>query len=195
MKTRQLVAVAIAALSLAQGACNRTNAIAIDPPKEAPEIAGVDWNGKPFSLAAQRGRVVLVAFGYTSCPDICPTTLSRLRQAVGKRDDVEVVFVTVDPERDTKDRLAAYVPAFGADFHAPTLEPAALQRVRDGFEVVATRHYAAPGTPNQTARYVIDHTSGIFLLDRTGRIRAHLPADATPEDMRREVDRIAGEKT
>jgi len=195
MKKNRLGIVAFAALALWLSACNRTNAVAIDPPRDAPDITGIDWNGKPFSLAEQRGRVVLVAFGYTSCPDICPTTLSRLRKAVGHDDDVAVVFVTVDPERDTKERLASYVPAFGADFHAPTLAPDALRQVRDGFEVVATRHYAAPGTPNQTARYVIDHTSGIFVIDRAGKIRLRIPADATPEEMRRDIERIAEERS
>ena len=189
MRAHLLKSLAITVLLLVASACNRTNAVEVDPPRAAPEIEGIDWNGKPFSLGEQRGRVVLVTFGYTHCPDICPTTLSRLRQAVGTRDDVEVVFVTVDPERDTMERLAAYVPAFGA------WKPAVFQRVRAGFEVVATRHYAAPGTPGQTARYVIDHTSGIFVLDRTGRIRVRLPAEATPEDMLREVERIAGERS
>jgi protein SCO1 len=193
MKKNTVGVIAMAALFLWLTACNRTNAVAVDPPKPAPEIVGVDWNGQPFALSKQRGKVVVVTFGYTSCPDICPTTLSRLRKAVKGNGDVEVVFITVDPERDTKERLAAYVPAFGDDFHAPTLEPAMFQKVRDGFDVVATRHYAAPGTPDQTARYVIDHTSGIFVIDRGGKIRARLSADASPEDMRREIERLVEE--
>ena len=195
MKNISIGVVAMAAIFLSLTACNRTKAVVVDPPRPAPAITGVNWNGQPFDLAKHRGKVVVVSFGYTNCPDICPMTLSSLRKAVGANDDVEVVFITVDPERDTKDRLAAYVPAFDEDFFAPTLEPAVFQRVRDGFNVVATRHYAAPGTPDQTARYVIDHTSGIYVLDREGRIRVQVPADATPEDMRGAIERIVEERS
>lgn len=171
--------------------CQRSVALEVDPPRRAPKITGVDWNDEPFSLEGLRGSVVVVSFGYTNCPDVCPTTLSRLRKAVAGIEGVEVVFFTVDPERDTKERLASYIPAFAADFHAPTLEPAVFAKMRKAFDVVATRHYAAPGTRNHTARYMIDHTSGVFLIDPEGMVRVRIPAEATPEQLRAEIQRLA----
>ena len=181
-------------LLLHLGGCSDSSSWAIEPPRQAPEIEGTDWNGAAFALSALRGEVSVLTFGYTQCPDICPTTLARLKQAVGGREEVAVVFLTVDPQRDTKDRLAAYVPAFDERFHAPTLTAEAQERMLAAYEVVATRRYAPARSFDQPARYAIDHTSGFLVVDRKGRLRLRLPAEASPEEIRKEIARLAAEE-
>ena len=92
----------------------------VDPPTDAPEIVGVNWDESDFRLSDLQGKVIVLFFGYTYCPDICPFTLSRMKQLEVQLEalasDLEVVFVSVDPERDSSERLAGYVPGFKPDF-------------------------------------------------------------------------------
>ena len=129
-----------------------------------------DHNGKTRTLADFRGKVVVVFFGYTRCPDVCPTTLADLRVAKeqlgeeGKR--LQVLFVTVDPERDTRQLLASYVPAFDPSFLGLYGDAAATSRVAKEFKVF---YQKAPGkTPDS---YTVDHTSASYVFDPQGRLR------------------------
>jgi len=129
-----------------------------------------DHNGKTRALADFRGKVVVVFFGYTRCPDVCPTTLADLKVAKeqlgeeGKR--LQVLFVTVDPERDTRQLLASYVPAFDPSFLGLYGDAAATARVAKEFKVF---YQKAPGrTPDG---YTVDHTSASYVFDPQGRLR------------------------
>ncbi|HET7765485.1 MAG TPA: SCO family protein [Burkholderiales bacterium] len=129
-----------------------------------------DHTGMTRALADFRGKVVVVFFGYTHCPDVCPTTLADLKVAReqlgedGKR--VQVLFVTVDPERDTRQLLANYVPAFDPSFLGLYGDPAATARVAKEFKVF---YQKVPGkTPDN---YTVDHTAGSYVFDPQGRLR------------------------
>jgi len=149
------------------------------PSFKSTDITGVDWGrelslkdhtGKPRTLADFRGKVVVIFFGYVHCPDVCPTTLAELKSVVeqlgadGQR--VQVLFVTVDPERDTPELLGRYVPAFYPSFLGLYGDPEQTARTAKEFKVY---YQKVPGaTPDS---YSVDHTAGSFVFDPSGRIR------------------------
>lgn len=130
-----------------------------------------DHNGKQRTLADFKGKAVVMFFGYTHCPDVCPTTMVELKSVMEQlgpdADRVQVLFVTVDPERDTQALLAQYVPAFDPRFLGmrPANE-AALQKLAKDFKV----YYAkVPGT--SPSNYTMDHSAGSYVFDPEGRLR------------------------
>jgi protein SCO1/2 len=134
------------------------------------DFALTDHTGKARTLADFRGKAVVMFFGYTRCPDVCPTTLAELRAVKdqlgedGKR--LQVLFVTVDPERDTQKLLANYVPAFDSSFLGLYGDSAAIARVAKDFRVF---YQKSPGkTPDG---YTVDHTAGSYVFDPQGRLR------------------------
>lgn len=137
-----------------------------------------DHNGKPRSLSDFRGKVVAVFFGYTHCPDVCPTTLADLAQTLrllGKDGDrVQVLFVTLDPERDTRELLAQFVPAF---------HPAILGLYGDAQSTASTaRNFMVDYQKIPTKKgYLLDHTTFIYLLDTQGKVRL-LAGDREPSE-------------
>jgi len=142
----------------------------LEPAKAAASIELTDYRGQPFSMAQQRNKVVLVFFGYTSCPDVCPTTLAHMaqvkRQLGDAFEDVRVVFITVDPNRDTPDKLARYMTLFDSDFLGLTGSPTELRRVMNAYQVTAVRRESA-----ETAQYSIDHSAFTYVIDKQGRLR------------------------
>jgi len=139
----------------------------------ARDFALTDHNGKPRTLADFKGKVVVMFFGYTQCPDVCPTTMAEMANVVkelgpaGK--DVQVLFVTVDPERDKRELLAQYVPAFNPTFLGLSGDAAATAKVAKEFKV----YYAkVPGTTPDG--YSMDHTAGSYVFDRNGKVRLFL---------------------
>jgi protein SCO1/2 len=155
----------------------------LKPPKPASDVTLTTQDGKPFKLSSEQGKVVALWFGYTFCPDVCPTTLAdltRARQQLGKdADRLRIVFVTVDPERDTPARLRDYVKAFGGNFIAATGTPAQLAQARTAYGVVAEKRIVA-GT---SAVYLIDHSAFVYVVDRAGRLRLMFPFGISVEDM------------
>lgn len=141
-----------------------------------------DFNGKTRTLADFRGKVVLVVFGYTSCPDVCPTTLQDYAQAMKRLGDdashVQLLFITVDPARDTAALLREYVPAFDPRFLGLRGDEKAIERVTQDFHVYAQAHPAKPGEP-----YSVDHASQVFAFDPQGRLRLVIPASTKPDDI------------
>jgi protein SCO1/2 len=131
-----------------------------------------DHNGKPRTLADFRGKAVVLFFGYTHCPDVCPTTLADLAQAMrllGKdAARVQVLFVTVDPERDGAEMLAQYVPAFDPSFLALRGDAQQTAQVAQAFGVVYQKQPTSSG-------YNMDHSAGTFLIDTAGRTRLLAP--------------------
>jgi len=155
------------------------------------ELALTGHDGKPRTLADFRGKVVVVFFGYTQCPDVCPTTLSEMAEvmkALGARSDkVQVLFVSVDPERDTQALLAQYVPAFDARFLGLYGDAEATTKAAREFKVFFQK---VPGkTPSS---YTVDHTAGSYVFDPQGRIRLFVKhaqgVEPLASDLRRLID-------
>lgn len=136
----------------------------------ARDFALTDHQGKPRTLADFKGKAVVVFFGFTHCPDVCPTTLAEmatvLQQLGPQADKVQVLFITVDPERDTPELLAKYVPAFHPSFIGLTGDKAAIEKVAKEFRVF---YQKVPGKTPES--YTIDHTAGSYVFDPQGRIR------------------------
>lgn len=136
----------------------------------ARDFALTDHNGKPRTLADFKGKAVVMFFGYTQCPDVCPTTMAEMTavmQALGPQaDKVQVLFVTVDPERDTANMLAHYVPAFDPRFLGLVGDAAATAKVAKEFKVF---YQKVPG--KEPGSYSMDHTAGSYVFDPQGRIR------------------------
>lgn len=139
--------------------------------KQAVDFELVTAQGQPFRLSNQQGHIVMVFFGYTSCPDICPTTLSEARRVLEDlgEDGVHIryVFVTVDPERDTPDRLASYIASFHPAIIGLTGDPATLAAVQEDYGVVAERQELE----GSAIGYIINHTARVFLVDQQGNLR------------------------
>ena len=143
-------------------------------------FALTDHDGTPRTLADYRGKAVVVFFGYVQCPDVCPTTLAALADAMKvlgpDADRVQVLFVTVDPERDTAELLKQYVPAFDPRFVGLRGEPAATEQVAKDFRVF---YQKVPGATPET--YTVDHSAGSFLFDPQGRLRVYEGHGQPPE--------------
>ena len=156
-----------------------------DPPRLAPEFTLVGSDGSEVTLAEHRGKVVLLTFGFTYCAAVCPTTLATLAQARGllgdKADAVQVIFVTVDPQRDDAAQMSPYLAAFDPSFIGATGEPAALAEVREAYGVTAVKEGTGPG-------YAMAHTSSIFLIDGAGRLRAMMPFGRDAADFAHDIE-------
>ena len=143
----------------------------------------LDPDGKLRTLNDFKGKVVVMFFGYTQCPDVCPTTLTEMQQVMTllgpQSDKVQVLFVTVDPERDTATILKQYVPSFDARFLG--LRPAdevALEKVTKDFKIYYKK---VPGT--SPGSYTIDHTAGSYAFDPEGRLRLYIKHAQGPETL------------
>ena len=139
-----------------------------------------DTQGRPRHLEDFRGKVVVLFFGYTQCPDVCPATLAQLAE-VNRRlgpdaSRVQVLFVTVDPERDTADALSAYVGAFDPRFVALRGDAAATQRVAKDFKIYFEKR-------KQGASYTVDHSAQSYVIDPQGRLRLLVRHDRLAQDL------------
>jgi len=141
--------------------------------REIPRLALRDEDGRTLDRAALQGHWTLVFFGFTQCPDVCPTTLATLARAQRSLSDLppaqfpHVLLISVDPERDTPERLAAYVHFFDPSFMAATGDPGAIDAVTKAFGVPYAR-VAAPG-----GGYTVDHGAAVFVVDPRATIVAH----------------------
>lgn len=146
-----------------------------------------DHNGQPRSLGDFKGKAVVLFFGYTQCPDVCPTTLAEIaeaRQRLGPDGaKVQTVFVSVDPERDTPEVLAAYAAGFGPDVVALRGTPEQTTAAAKAFKVFFAK---APG--KEPGSYSVDHTAGTYVFDAQGRVRLFVRygggADALVHDLK-----------
>ena len=136
----------------------------------ARTLALTDHHGKPRTLDDFKGKVIVVFFGYTQCPDVCPTTLAALREVRDKLgpdgDRLQVLFVTVDPERDTEQLLAVYVPAFHPDFLGLRGDAEATAKVAKEFKIFYNKN-----TGTTPTSYTVDHSAGVYIFDPQGRVR------------------------
>jgi protein SCO1/2 len=136
----------------------------------AKDFQLTDHNGKPRTLADFKGKAVVVFFGYTQCPDVCPTTMAEMASVMKElgpqADRVQVLFITLDPERDTPELLSKYVPAFDPRFLGLFGDKAATDKVAKEFKVF---YQKVPG--KEPGSYTMDHTAGSYVFDPQGRIR------------------------
>jgi protein SCO1 len=132
-------------------------------------LALTDHSGKPRTLADFKGKVVVIFFGFTQCPDVCPTTLAQMGKVVKELgadgDKVQVLFVSVDPERDTRELLKQYTTAFHPSFLGLSGDAEATARAAKEFKIYVQKQPAKGGG------YTVDHSAGTFILDQHGRLR------------------------
>jgi len=150
----------------------------------------VDQNGKTITDADLKGRWSLIYFGYTHCPDACPTALNDISIALAdlgaKRDEVRPIFITVDPERDTPEALKAYVTAFDAPILALTGTPEQIAKAAKGYRVYYAKHPEAGGD------YSMDHSSVIYIMDPEGRFTASFTHENSPEQIADRLKKLVG---
>ena len=155
----------------------------------AKGFALTDHNGKPRTLADFKGKVVVVFFGYTQCPDVCPTTLSELagiKKALGSEAErLQVIFITLDPRRDTPELMAGFVPAFDSSFLGLWGEQAVIDKVAKDFKVFAQK------VPSKDSKsYTIDHTAGSYVFDDQGRIRLFVRHGQGGDGLQKDLQRL-----
>jgi protein SCO1/2 len=160
-----------------------------EPPHAAPDFSLRGSDGGELTLGRFRGKVVALAFGFTSCPDVCPVTLGTLREArkrlVADGRDLQVVYITVDPERDDAERMRVYLASFDASFAGGTGTPEQLEAVRKQYGILAEKVKTPAG-------YSVAHSSSIFLIDPEGRLRALMPYGHPAEDFVHDVKLLLG---
>lgn len=152
-----------------------------------------DQHGNPFELAVRRGKVILLFFGYTNCPDVCPTTLAdfgRIKAGLGERsENVLFVFITEDPERDNQARLAEYLSAFDPAIIGLTGSLEELQPVWVAYYIAREKEQVT----DHEDEYMVAHTSRIYVIDKLGRLRLTFAYDMTVEDMTQDVLHLVDE--
>lgn len=191
-----LIALALASLLLGSGALlflsYRDNPKGAAGTLLASAIGGpfqlVDQNGKPFTDADLKGKWHLVFFGYTHCPDTCPTTLNEVALAIdrlgNRRDQVGVVFITVDPARDTPETLKSYVASFDAPVAALSGSAEQVAQAAKAYRVYSAKR------PRSDGGYDMDHSAVIYVMDPQGRFTATFTPDSTAEIMAQRLQKL-----
>ena len=148
----------------------------------APDFALINGQGETVNLSDYKGEIVLLYFGYTFCPDICPTTLSELSKVQHQLDDggekIQVVMVTVDPQRDTPDKLAEYVDHFHPDFAGLSGTKEAIDAAGEGFGI-----YYEKNEGSEATGYLVDHTARVFVVDPQGNYQLSFSYGTPVEDI------------
>lgn len=155
----------------------------LQSPEPAPDFTLNIAGGKSIRLSDFRGKLVLLYFGYTFCPDVCPATLGAVTQALrqlgGKADEVQVIMISVDPERDTPEKLAEYVRHFNPTFIGGTNAPEEIAKIAALYGVF----YEKKPAPDSAAGYLIDHTAALMAIDRDGYLKLVLPFGVTGDEI------------
>ena len=149
----------------------------------------IDHTGKPRTMADFRGKVVAIFFGFTHCPDVCPTTLAEMKQVMqllGKDSErLQVLFITIDPRRDTPELLSKYVPSFNPTFLGLYGDAAATSKVAKDFKII---YRAVPGKTADS--YTMDHSAGMLVFDPEGRLRLFMNYGLTADKMAADIKRL-----
>lgn len=177
------------AMLTACGEGRPTRGIVLEDPQPAAPLALTGASGARFDLAAARDSVVLIYFGYTHCPDVCPTTLSdwaSARRALGTRADrIKFVFVSVDPNRDTRELAQAYAWQFDSTFIGLTGTPEELEAMKTAWHIAAY-----PEGDPRTRDYSVAHPAHTYLVDRRGRLRILLEPGVRGEELAEELRKL-----
>ena len=173
----------IAGISLLLTSRPRFYGAVIEPALPAPEIVLRDANGKTFRLSGLHGKVVLLFFGYAFCPDVCPTTLADLRVAraqltKAEAENVQVVFITVDPQRDTPQNIQEYVLRFDPTFIGLSGSEADLAPVWSAYGI-----FRELATPSAEGYYLVSHTARVYLIDPQGNLFLSYSFGTPPNDV------------
>lgn len=165
----------------------------IVPSIPAPAIQLARADGTSFDLAGLQGRIVLIFFGYTSCPDVCPTTMAdmkRVNAEIGAQADlVDVLLITVDPQRDTPERIQAYVSGFDPAFIGLSGSEAQLEPVWQDYGV-----YRAITGSHHDANYAVDHSTRIYLIDTSNHLRATYAYGTPVQDLADDIRYLLKER-
>ena len=174
---KKLLSVLMLSVAVLAGGCDKLSTRA--PAFNNTDVTGLDYakgfsltdhTGKHRTLQDFKGKLVVLFFGYTQCPDVCPTTMAEMAAVMKElgpsAKDVQVLFVTLDPERDTQELLASYVPAFHPSFIGLYGDKEATARTAKEFKVFYSK---VPGT--EPGSYTVDHTAGSYVFDRDGKLR------------------------
>ena len=196
LRRRRLALAAIAATSLA--GCDQLSSLGGKPTFRSTDITGAtfarslqlpDVDGRTRTLADFAGKVTVVFFGYTQCPDVCPTTLTEMaqvRKALGAQGDrLHTVFITVDPERDTPEILKAYVGNFGPGVTALRGTPEQTAAVAKEFKV-----FYAKSAGKSPGSYTMDHSAASFVFDATGKVRLYVPYGGDPKNLAADLKQL-----
>ena len=159
----------------------------------ATDFALIDHAGKPRTMADFRGKAVVIFFGYTQCPDVCPTTMTGMAEAMNLLGEdagkVQVLFVTVDPERDTPELLAQYVPVFNPSFLGLYADAQTIAKTAQDFRIFYKKQ---PGSTPTT--YTVDHTAGSYIYDPQGRLRLYIKHGEKPEVIAKDLKLLVAGK-
>lgn len=174
------------AFALPVHAADALKAGVFDPPRMAPDFSLKSSNGTELRLSRYRGKVVALGFGFTNCEYVCPTTLATLARARKKlgaaANELQVVYVTVDPQRDSPQRMHEYLAAFDASFIGGTGTPAQLENVRKEYGIATSKKGG-----RDASHYALDHSSFVYLIDRAGSLRALSPYGSSADDVAHDV--------
>jgi protein SCO1/2 len=159
----------------------------------AQDFRLTDHNGQVRTLADFKGQVVAIFFGYTHCPDVCPTTLSDFSAALQmlgpQAEQVQVIFVTLDPQRDTPELLKQYVPAFNPRFLGMYTDAVSLKQLAKDYKVVYQKT-SVKGADD----YLIDHSAGTYVYDKQGRLRLLVPFGSGPKSIAEDLKILLSEE-
>ncbi|MCC7020237.1 MAG: SCO family protein [Ardenticatenales bacterium] len=194
-KAARLSALTVGAV-LAAAACASPafHGVEADPPTAVADVGLSNGTGPAFRLSDRKGMWVLLFFGYTNCPDVCPLTLSHigtvLRDLGPTANRVAVVFVSVDPDRDTPDRLAQYAASFGPQVIGVTGERAEIDAAVEAFGARYELHTDEAAT--SAAGYSVSHSGDIFVIDPEQRLRLTIPFGVAPDAILSDLRRLIG---
>lgn len=187
-----LAGIALGAQALQRARTPVFHAMALDASEPVSGLAFAGENG-PVSIESFRGKPLVLYFGYTNCPDVCPTTLSDIARAMtslgAQADKVQVAMVSIDPERDTAERMANYTRAFHPSFTGLSGDAEQIANAAMQFGV----HYARTGEASQSAAgYAMEHTASVLVLDADGRLRLILPFGMSSADIADDLRALLG---
>lgn len=164
-----------------------------EPPRVAPDFSLAASTGNTFTLGEHKNKLIVLGFGFSHCPEICPTTLAKLARVykdLGEQaTHVQVLYITVDPERDSVERLREYMGYFNSAFVGLTGDPKVLAAVRKDYGIIAAKKMHGNGN------YDVHHSSYLYLIDRKGLLRALVPYGKSQEDIVHDIKLLLAEKT
>ncbi|MBW0155738.1 MAG: SCO family protein [Candidatus Methylopumilus sp.] len=148
-----------------------------------------DFNGRIRTLEDFKGKVVVLFFGFTHCPDICPTTLTDLKKTMvllkDKASAVQVIFITLDPARDTEDVLKKFIPTFNSSFLGLTGTESDIDKVANQLKI-----FNKKVNDGSKAGYTIDHSAGLYVIDKKGSVKLHISNGQKPEDLASDLAKL-----
>lgn len=196
---RSLSVLAVVVVLAAASACQPAHQFQgqeVEAPAPAV-LTGTNWNGEEFELGDTRGQVAIVSFGYTYCPDVCPFTLAKMKQLYGElgpaADEVAVVFASVDPHRDSVEKLSNYVPNFDERFYGVRMDFDQIDAAKESFGL-AVQYGQPKDGPGTDSFYYVDHTGSYFVFDRAGALRVRFPPNATVAEILPDVEYLLSEE-